>query len=621
MIEVNFQPIDAAERARIASDVDVNMCVEAGAGTGKTTVLVDRIVNVIATGHADVQHLAVITFTEKAAAELSARVRHGLERALAASDDSIRTARLEAAIRNLNLAHIETIHAFASSLLRERPVEAGLDPGFEVLDELPAQLDFEAAYDEWLTGEMGADDPPDALVDVLNLELDFKLVREAAEHLHRNRELLPLGPYDGQYTDARATLEHLRPYIDRLSALQSRVVDDSDGAYLDLRGMLALFADLNARPDEASLRRAIATARRPAKNAGAQHRWRTKQDCNEVKGALKDIRETLESAKDAMRQAAVADLVTWLQGFVLHYQQQRRNAGKADFDDLLIWARNLLRENDDVRAYFQDKYRCVLVDEFQDTDPLQVEMIVNVCAEGAPGAEGPVGEDWRHTRLRPGSLFVVGDPKQSIYRFRRADIAMYDEVKRHVFGGEPHAIVQNFRSVAPVIDWVNRTFEQLIVEQESVQPRYIALDADPRLAADDGVTVLTATADPGPTGRVAADDVRKTEASLLAALIRSRVEAADWIVRDGRSKDLRAATFRDVVVIMPSRTGLELYEDAFARAEVPYRHEGGRTFFQRQEVRELVAVLRAIDDPSDGVAAVAALRSAAFGCSDEDLLL
>ena len=130
-----------------------------------------------------------------------------------------------------------------------------------------------------------------------------------------------------------------------------------------------------------------------------------------------------------MRANATGDLVRWLEGFVEFYKQRRKRDGKADFDDLLIWARDLVRTREEVRRYFQDKYRCILVDEFQDTDPLQAEMIVRLCA--IDGGE----PDWRRAKLRPGALFVVGDPKQSIYRFRRADITMYDDVKQHVFGG------------------------------------------------------------------------------------------------------------------------------------------------------------------------------------------
>jgi ATP-dependent helicase/nuclease subunit A len=235
-------------------------------------------------------------------------------------------------------------------------------------------------------------------------------------------------------------------------------------------------------------------------------------------------------------------------------------------------------------------------------------MIVRICAEEDPGA------DWRAATLRPGSLFVVGDPKQSIYRFRRADIGMYDDVKRGLFAGVTHEIAQNFRSVRPIIDWVNKTFAAVMHREEGVQPAYIALEHHPDFKAGDGaVTYLDASV----TG--SARDVRKAEADAIVALIERAIGRGDWRVRDRVTQEDRAATHRDVAVLIPNRTELWVYEQAFARAEMPYRHEGGRTFFARQEVRELVAILRAIDDPSDGVATVAALRSSAFGCSDEEL--
>ena len=141
------------------------------------------------------QEVVVITFTEKAAAELSARVRRALERARTSATDAEEAQRLDDALRGLNAAHIETIHAFAASLLRERPVEARLDPGFEVLSELPSQLAFETAYSDWITEQMAQEPPPAALVDALNLGLEFRLVREAAERLNRHRDAMPLAPY------------------------------------------------------------------------------------------------------------------------------------------------------------------------------------------------------------------------------------------------------------------------------------------------------------------------------------------------------------------------------------------------------------------------------------------
>ncbi len=608
-----YIPQDEAIRKLIRERVDLNMCVEAGAGTGKTSVLVDRIVHVLASGHAKVQNVAVITFTEKAAAELSARVRQGLDAALRDTEDGDTRRRLDDAIRGLNQAHIETIHAFAAGLLRERPVEANLDPGFQVLTDLPAQLDFETAYDEWLTQEMMSEPPPAALLDALNLDLEFRLVREAADILQRQRDLLPLPEYDVRPVDAAALVDRIAAELVEVRHLAPRpgVEDQAHNVMLGVCDLLDELELLLGRPE--ALRRAIVTAQVPAFNKGSQRNWTDPAHTRAVKAALTAIRDGIDECRREMRGAATAELLRWLQGFVAYYERKRQAEGKADFEDLLLWARNLVRDRAEVRRYFQSKYDCILVDEFQDTDPLQVELIVYLCADGDPDG------DWRKTKLRPGSLFVVGDPKQSIYRFRRADIAMYDAVKRDLFGGELQEITQNFRSVEPVIAWVNATFSALVVEEPGTQPRYISLLPlpQPAPAKQEAVTLLRGTV----PGGGAPIDVRRAEAEALASLILRDAGGGAWRVREGREGATRVAEYRDVAVLIPTRSDLWVYEEAFARAGVPYRHEGGRSFFQRQEVRELVAVLRAIDDPADAVAAVAALRSSAFGLSDEDLFL
>ena len=483
-----FEPSDEKVRDEIRTQLDANICVEAGAGTGKTTVLVDRIVEILRTGHASVEQVAVITFTEKAAAELASRVRRGLEERLRdPAVDAAEGERLGAAIRGLNHAHIETIHAFAASLLRERPVEAELDPGFDVLDELPAQLAFRAAWDEWITAEMAADEPPAALLNALNLGLDFKYVREAADRLNRHRHALPLRAYEAPPANTDALLDTLRDAADSLRAMNPRMRDPEDKAYVAIPEVVDLCDGLLALREGGSLQRAIAAASLPNYN-GNRTKWFDPDECGAAKGQMERVKKALAAHTGAMRSGATGDLVRWLEGFVHYYAAQRRDDGVADFDDLLIWARNLVRDNAEVRRYFQGKYRCMLVDEFQDTDPLQAEMIVRLCA--SDGGE----TDWRRAALRPGGLFVVGDPKQSIYRFRRADITMYDDVKRELFGGA-RAIVQNFRSAEPIIAWVNRVFGQLITERAGVQPRYIELEHHPAYEGTDAVTIVRGTVD------------------------------------------------------------------------------------------------------------------------------
>ena len=260
MTRAEIAVADADVRKEICTRVDANMCVEAGAGTGKTTVMVDRVVRIVASGHARMDEIAVITFTEKAAAELAARVRERLDAALRASKDEDERGRIGAAIRDLNRAHIETIHAFAASLLRERPIEADLDPGFEVLVDLPAQLEFEAAYDEWLTAEMAATSPPEALVNALNLGLEFRLVRDAAERLNEHRDLLPLPKFEPTPLDLAGIVADIGADLDDVRHLVP--IDTEDKAYLSLLEAIDLYEAVDAlvgERDEAA-RRALVMA-------------------------------------------------------------------------------------------------------------------------------------------------------------------------------------------------------------------------------------------------------------------------------------------------------------------------------------------------------------------------
>jgi ATP-dependent helicase/nuclease subunit A len=616
MTDADFVPVDHAIREQVRTRLDENLCVEAGAGTGKTTVLVDRVVALLRAGLPP-ERLVAITFTEKAAAELAARVRLALQEAALATTDEREQARLLQAARDLTRAHIETIHAFATSLLRERPLEAGLDPGFTVLEGVPAQLAFDEAWDAWLTAELASDTPPRALLDAMNVGLDFTYVRQAAERLHAHREALPLAPPPPapDIGDVFAAVSRAAAELERI---EPDVMNDEDAAYKAIPEYLQFARQLAAiePSDRDALSRLLGNFRRTnPKSEGSLRNWRDPNQCRAVKRLHGAIYSAATEARDALRAAATAALAQWLTGFIAYFEQRRRDAGQADFDDLLIWARNLLRDRPDVRASFAARYERVLVDEFQDTDELQAELLVRLC-----GIAGDQPADWRQTRLRPGSLFVVGDPKQSIYRFRRADLAMYDEMKRHMFP-DTVAIVQNFRSIPEIIDWVNGLFGQLVREQAGVQARYIDLVADPRLASGRARAVEVVVG-PRERSRGRANGIptaRAAEATAVAALVRARVDDGAWIVRGAGGE--RPAQYRDIAVLMPTRRDIDLYEDAFARAGVPYRREGGRTFFLRQEVRDLVNVLRTLDDPTDGVAFVGALRSSAFGCSDEELFL
>ena len=613
---MTFTPIDQETREQIRTDLATSMCVEAGAGTGKTTSLVSRIVELLATGTATADSIVVITFTEKAAAELSSRVRDELNKAADLEPDAERRERLVVARKALYRAHIETIHAFAAALLHERPVEAGLDPQFEVLSGLEQDLSFDAAYDEWLDKVLR--DGDEDLGRALNLGLDLGMVRDLARAIDAHRFLLPLQPFDEPDVDVEAFAIRLGEIGAEMEKLCAQCTKKDDGAYRNAQNALAL-RDRIADPgiSTASRERAALNAWYYPKGktkAGSKERWQLDEALDRVRELCIEVHEELGAFKAALRSVALLRLIPRAEEFVAGYAEQRRLEGQPDFDDLLIWARNLLRDNPQVRGYFQDRFSHLLIDEFQDTDPIQVELAMYLTSGDRTTTA------WRGLSPVPGKLFVVGDPKQSIYRFRRADIAIYDEVKRDVLAEGLRLIVQNFRSVEGVIEWVNQTFNHLLVEEQGVQPGNEALVPLDVNAPDERFGRPPVVIVHGGEDGMSAEALRRAEATAIASLLHEAVERDHWPIRDRTSGEWRDAKWGDIAILMPTRSGLDAYERALGLAGIPYRHSGSRDYFRRQEVRDLIHILRAIDDSGDPYSIVGALRSSAFGCSDADLV-
>jgi ATP-dependent helicase/nuclease subunit A len=614
MADTQRVPIDQDTRNRIESEINRNMCVEAGAGTGKTTIMVARIIEIIRTGYATIDSMVIITFTEKAAAELATRVREALESALRKSEDPQEQKNFDQALKNIYRARIETIHAFASSLLRERPVEARLDPNFEVLDTLRADLSFEEQFRTWINAYLGGDSETEFDISefrrALNRGLGISDLRTICSIVHEHRYMIPLNIPDPPDPDVFSFREHLLAEAEALRNLLMTVKDPDDKGAIQIRRVLN-FAERcrRAGKDRQRLERVILAANKTTPNAGNNGNWDPPANNKEQKEIRKHLNEAIEEIQQALRTSALCAILPLAQEFARNYEQQRRYAGQAEFEDLLIWARDLLRDKPHVREDFQRRFTCLLVDEFQDTDPLQVEIVMYLSSEDQNET------DWTKLTPTPGKLFVVGDPKQSIYRFRRADISIYEQVKEEILSRNIEVIKQNFRSVPEVIDWVNLVFSELIAPHHRIQPEYIALD--PFLESNGqerSPVVVVHSLDPSSR----ADAIRTEEAKLLAGTIKQAIEQ-EWPVRCEETDGLRPAQYGDIAILLPSRTGLSNYEDVFNEAGIPFRHEGGKEYFHRQEVRDLRACLRAIDNPGDAMSIVAALRSGAFGCSDQQL--
>ena len=636
-----MKPPDDSARVRISDDLDATLFVEAGAGAGKTSSLVARIVNLVKSG-VPITAIAAITFTEKAAAELRTRTRSRLV------DDGGPEAL--AALERLDHAPIGTLHSFARRILFDFPIDAGVPPGFSVLDELESGLAFEEQWDDLLDRLLDDPDPPGGLIEggralVELCEFDgFGLDRGArrmAEDFRANWDLV----HDRvDLADPGPLRVDLDPLIatGRLIATTPVPGDDTQaglvtdiGAIVDqlastdsIRTRLELVAELDRRFGHwGDLKQ------RP----GAKGKWKAAfgvdgpADLEALQSLEIDLGAAARGVLEHVRRHRRLLLGAVLGRFVLDAAAERSGAGLLEFHDLLVLARRLLAERSPIRRLLHERYQRLLLDEFQDTDPIQLEIAVRLTADPDDPAQDVVTADaagsstWRELTPLPGRLFIVGDPKQSIYRFRRADISQYLRAADQV-GAERVALSANFRSTRAVIDFANDVFGRLIAFEADAQPAFQPLDAcrADELLGHGTVSVLgvrrhddlTARSRTGEMG--AADALREREARDVAATV-STALAEGWPVHDEVDGGLRPCRPGDICILLPTRISLPSLEAELTRARLAYRAENSSVVYATTEIRHLMMVLRAADDPTDELALVEALRSPLYGCSDTEL--
>ncbi|MCY3887336.1 MAG: UvrD-helicase domain-containing protein [Chloroflexi bacterium] len=601
-------PADQAARDRAIHDLDRSIFLRAGAGSGKTSVLVGRLIEAVRTGRAELRQIVAITFTEKAAGELRDRVRRELYRTLRAVDGEEAEC-LRRALGQVDAAHIETIHAFASSLLRERPLEARLDPHFRVLDAVGEQLAFEQAWQDWLWSERDPEARP-RVERCLRLGMSLDKLRDLTHRITETRDLDPrqsiaAPPAAATVYDAwRSKLEDL--------AAASREGGESPQAR-KLLDQLHGFEGLAPPALEAALTQLQIAPPRSGRRGGEVRR---RQD-----EAWRALKEQQQQYAEAVRSQALADLIVVAYRFVIDDAERRRREGTLTFEDLLIRARDLLVESPSAREYFRQRFKFLLIDEFQDTDPLQAEIVLLLAGQGN-------ATHWREAEVTPGRLFIVGDLKQSIYRFRRADIDIYAEVEelfqRHPQGAAASRVDTldvNFRSRPDLVAWHNHVFQALIQPDPDflrAQPAYQPLRAHRQEA---GTAVIRLLPSSGVQWQ-RIKEAREEEARTIVRFIQTVVETDELevTVRESDGVTPRRPRYRDICLLVRNRTELELYSAALEGQGVPYHLDSGRGFFLQQETREAAALLTALDDPSDEVAVVATLKSAPFSASDVELL-
>ena len=632
---------DGEARCRAVMALGANVVVTAGAGTGKTSLLIDRILHLLTRRdqRLSLTNVVALTFTRKAAREMKIRLRrrlqlmyevasgtHGDGPAQRHEIQTIRTLQdahaitaaellnvSHEAMRDVERAHVGTIHSFAGHLLRLYPVEAGVDPAFQEDEGANFHDHFNREWKQWVERELL---PSGCRRDVWRQILTrYRLddVKQLAWSL--TDELLPSSLSDAV---THRVNPHVESWLQDLSA-RGRSLQERYPGTLTINQMLDAAVTLWEEALKGSALRDLPAApvlqkSVPSRKAKA---W-TQEDHEEARGLLR-IAQAVERA----RSCPSMDVLQILNPFVVQCRTSFTANGFVSFSGLLARARDLLRDHPPVRAEVKDQYKAILVDEFQDTDPVQYELIL-FLAEAA----GKEAHEWRDVQPEPGKLFIVGDPKQSIYAFRRADIAAYDTVVQdHLLpaGGQRYALQKNFRAHAQVLEPVNGCCAKLFPETpvKGVQPRYEPLipaseEAEP-LPHERVQLRLIAPPQEDADGEEETwktDESSRAEAETLAQWLRNEVIDQESLLLDRQPVTVQP---RHVAVLFRTMTHVRTYLDTFRRHGLACLTEGERHFFERQEVMDCIHVLRLLTNPWDRLAAVGVLRSPCGGCSDVEV--
>ena len=642
-------PILRDEAARLVAMTahDRSVLVEAGAGSGKTAVMAGRLALLLAGGAAP-KAIAAVTFTELAASELLARVRDFVDELLdgrvprelrIALPDGLsadQRTNLDNAASAIDEITCSTIHGFCQRLIKPYPVEANIDPGASLMDPAQADLVFGDAVDRWLrdTLNSGEESLVSELV-FLNPAKASELVATAAGALRNNRVLVAPQQRAISHLVAafRQAAADYRAFVVGSAAQEPESIAGAS-AFVEMGDAVAFAATSDTPP---ALARLLASVPHPslctAKGTFSAYKKKGKWEAAaKIAGLSKADGGLLNSQAEELHLACcegwtallqavagrvLADLITAIQPIADSFRDYKRSAALLDFDDLMFAARDLLRDHPAVRDALAKRYRHVLVDEFQDTDPLQTEIFWRLTGEPVEAADP---QDWAGYRIRPGALFLVGDPKQAIYRFRGADVAAYVRAREAIRALSPDdllSISTNFRSCAAILAYVNDRFAPHLTVEKG-QPGFTALDS---FHPDHGEGLCVAALPvpcAGEDGKAKSSVQRDCEAEAVAEMCCRLI--GSQIIVDRKTDTKRPCRPGDIALLAPGGTELWRYEEALEKRGVPVATQAGKGFYRRQEVQDLIAITRVLADSRDSLALIALLRGPLVGLTEEQLL-
>lgn len=575
--------------------LDCDLSISAGAGSGKTRVLVERFCRIVSREEADIDQVLTVTFTEKAAKQMKERMVERFNELFAKTGEK----RFQIAARRIETAYIGTIHSFAARVLRENAFEARVDPKFGVLTAVEAEILQDRVIEDMLVANQTGG--RDIYIDMLQafgrgtLAAAVKKFHGQLCTLGRQAADIPAATVAG--SGARRALETYVESVDTLLAerragnLSGKLVehlDDFAPGYPGLKEQL------------------LAACARLEGSGGAEYAhefdWARYEELGRADKFVgnvgsKPVREELITPAKRAAKAFLGALIAPIAGYYVDcleqitadfndaYGRAKRQLGVVDFDDLLLKTRDLFIGPDGslsrTAAEYRDHFKFVMVDEFQDTNELQLSLIKAVSP--------------------PGRFFTVGDAKQSIYSFMHSDISVFQKHHQQIAdqGGRAVPLAENYRSRGELIDFINNFFEELWREDEDFD--FEPLEARGDFQARPGPKVELLIAEPCD----GAEESRRSEARAIA-------RRTNELLAEGRKAG-------DIVVLFSATTNIKLYERALTEGGIDFYVVSGRGFYATHEVGDVMDLLKVVDNPLDDIAMAAVLRSPMVRVSDDAL--
>ncbi len=607
---------DQNARDKIRQDIHSNFFVEAGAGSGKTSVLVDRMAAMVE-GGLDISRICAITFTKTAAGEFYARFQKKL------SESSSEFAKK--ALKDIDLCFMGTIDSFCNMVLSEHPSKAGIPSNASVLDKEEMDKAYIREYSMILGGRYGEDLQKKAVAFSSAFYKDKEFFLSGMHFLMgtRNAHFNYAAPKDGDPDDIFKEKKEKLIYILKYLLVHPEAVATDEPAEAKkswealAHDSIAIFDSWNQNIGNViralgKLKKLRIIGKYANKMDELGPGWEDFFEPHMSRNKLawfefnKDMDPLMTAALKDYQFSIAMDLIANCAGPIA---ERLREKGELSFFDYLLYLRDLLKEDaangGKLIKHIYERHSYFLIDEFQDTNPLQAEVFFYLTAKEPK-------KNWRECVPKAGSLFIVGDPKQSIYRFRNADVSSYLKVKSLFKGdvGEVLYLTRNFRSTDEVCSCFNKIFTRLLPEDTETQSSFNEIptgEKGPVTASFSGAYYYTVQY------AKAKDD--NQDAKITALMIRKIIDDPAVTIQTNNDSAPRKADYKDIMLIAPRKTKLSDYLKVFQEYGIPFRVDGKVLFSECPALRAVSSMMSAAADPYDKKAVYAAKNLS--GCSIE----